>query len=107
MAAAPLIGPTDALNCRRSARSRASVDSRIQTDSQARLHSTANQQNSKKLDPHVDVAACGSRVRTYLVRIVYDGLREFRLHTRQADVEAGTEEVGAVRQIEVQVYLGI
>jgi len=36
----------------------------------------------------VDVAPCGLGIRTRLVRAVHQGLGDFALQTRQADVEA-------------------
>jgi hypothetical protein len=45
------------------------------------------QTRSSEIDCRVDVAACCSRVGAYLVRFVYDCLRQFPIYTRQADVE--------------------
>ena len=66
-----------------------------------------NRLRSNKMDCDVDVSACCLRVRAYLVGLVHDRLCAFPLYTRQANVEAGTEEVGTVRQIQVQVHLSI
>ena len=41
------------------------------------------------------------------MRFVHDVLRQGSVDARQAYVEAGTQIVGAVSQIEVQLHLGI
>ena len=44
----------------------------------------------------VDVASCGSGIRTRLVRYVHQGLGDFLVQTRQVDVEANLEGIGTV-----------
>ena len=60
---------------------------------------------SDQVDRDVDVAARGFRVRTKLVRLIDQGLRDLMLDTRQTDIEAGTQKVAAV--CEVQVHFGV
>src|SRR3954451_16316495 len=60
---------------------------------------------SDQVDRDVGVAARGFGVRTDLVRVIEQGLRDVARDTRQTDVEAGAEDVAAVQQVEV--HLGV
>ena len=59
---------------------------------------------SHHVDRDVDVPPCGLGIGTRLVRGVHQGLGDFALHTRRADVEASLEEVLAAGV--AQVHFG-
>jgi hypothetical protein len=52
------------------------------------------------IDCDVNVAACGAGIRAHLVRGVYQGLVDFPLQSRQADIETGRQTVNAMRYAE-------
>src|ERR1700686_1094285 len=54
---------------------------------------------------NADVVPCGFGIRTRLVRTVHQGLGDFALQTRRADVEASLEEVSAASC--AQVHFGV
>jgi len=59
----------------------------------------------EQVDRNLAVSASGFGIGTNLVGFIDQGLRDFALDTSQADVEASTEEVAALHQ--VQIYFGI
>src|SRR5258708_40071852 len=67
--------------------------------------SARDQPGSDQFDRNIDVAACGFRVRTNLVRFVDQGLGGVAIDTRQADVQTSTEKVATVRH--VQIHFGV
>src|SRR5258708_29287699 len=54
------------------------------------------------VDGDVDVAPCGSGIRTRLVRGVRHGLGDFPLQTREIDIEASLQEVRAMSIAQVR-----
>src|SRR5260370_13905327 len=60
---------------------------------------------SGQVDYDVDIAPCCFGVRARLMCFIHQGLGDFPLHTRQADVEASLEEASAVSQAQIDFSL--